>query len=323
MPLPENHTVAAVQTSEERTGTALGLTTPSRKSLCMFSACTSADRGRRGALVLVVMRHRLSDGHSQWGPTTGRSGALKVTAHSVERWLRLPFPWRSAPAGAGGSRSRTSRPGRTSSRAYHPPAGQACVALRSAGSLGCFSWFLRRWKATAQPPARRRLTPTRPSGSRSRGCPSGEGSGPTRLHAMLLRTHAARCGDAATIYRFGARLDDVAHQAAADAMMAIIAKVGQFRGESRFTTWAYKFVIFEVSTKIGRHFWRNRTVPMDAETGASSPTGSVWIRPMKLSGGTVVNALVQAVDEDLTDRQRQFLSPSSSMRSRLMRSLPS
>ena len=30
-----------------------------------------------------------------------------------------------------------------------------------------------------------------------------------------------------------------------------MAKVGQFRGESRFTTWAYKFVIFEVSAKVG------------------------------------------------------------------------
>lgn len=44
-----------------------------------------------------------------------------------------------------------------------------------------------------------------------------------------------------------------------------MAKVGQFRGESRFTTWAYKFVIFEVSAKVGRHFWVNPPVPMDAE----------------------------------------------------------
>ena len=30
----------------------------------------------------------------------------------------------------------------------------------------------------------------------------------------------------------------MAHQAAADAMVAITATLGQFRGESRFTTWA-------------------------------------------------------------------------------------
>lgn len=35
----------------------------------------------------------------------------------------------------------------------------------------------------------------------------------------------------------GPELDDLAYQAAADALLAIMAKVGQFRGESRFTTW--------------------------------------------------------------------------------------
>jgi RNA polymerase sigma-70 factor, ECF subfamily len=54
----------------------------------------------------------------------------------------------------------------------------------------------------------------------------------------------------------GPELDDLAYQAAGDALVAITGKIGQFRGESRFTTWAYKFVIFEVSAKIGRHFWR-------------------------------------------------------------------
>jgi RNA polymerase sigma-70 factor (ECF subfamily) len=47
--------------------------------------------------------------------------------------------------------------------------------------------------------------------------------------------------------------------------MAITGKLGQFRGESRFTTWACKFAIFEVSAKIGRHFWRHPAVPLDAE----------------------------------------------------------
>jgi hypothetical protein len=36
-------------------------------------------------------------------------------------------------------------------------------------------------------------------------------------------------------------------------------------GKSRFTTWAYKFVIFEVSATIGRDFWRQPGVPLDAE----------------------------------------------------------
>jgi len=80
-----------------------------------------------------------------------------------------------------------------------------------------------------------------------------------RVARAELRRRAARLRIA------GPELDDLAHQAAADALLAITGKLGQFRGESRFTTWAYKFVIFEVSAKIGRHFWQRPTVPMEAE----------------------------------------------------------
>ena len=62
------------------------------------------------------------------------------------------------------------------------------------------------------------------------------------------------CVDAAHSCASSPEPDDLAHQAAADALLAITGKLGQFRGESRFTTWAYRFVIFEASTKIGRRF---------------------------------------------------------------------
>jgi RNA polymerase sigma-70 factor, ECF subfamily len=82
--------------------------------------------------------------------------------------------------------------------------------------------------------------------------------------ALLLRVARAEVRRRGGQLRIsGPELDDLAHQAAADAVVAIIAKIGEFRGESRFTTWAYKFVIFEVSGKIGRHFWRQPQVPMD------------------------------------------------------------
>ena len=87
-----------------------------------------------------------------------------------------------------------------------------------------------------------------------------------RLHGLLLRIargEVARRGP--RLQLSGPELDDLAHQAADDALVAITSKIGQFRGESRFTTWAYKFVIFEVSTKIGRHFWRHPSVPFNAE----------------------------------------------------------
>ena len=44
------------------------------------------------------------------------------------------------------------------------------------------------------------------------------------------------------------------YQAAGDAMLAVLAKLADFRGESRFITWAYRFVVLEVSAKLGRHY---------------------------------------------------------------------
>jgi RNA polymerase sigma-70 factor, ECF subfamily len=56
----------------------------------------------------------------------------------------------------------------------------------------------------------------------------------------------------------GPEFDDLAHQAADDALMNILARLEDFRGRSRFTTWAYKFVMFEVSAKVARHAWQRQ-----------------------------------------------------------------
>ena len=88
----------------------------------------------------------------------------------------------------------------------------------------------------------------------------------TRLHEMLVRIARVACRRRGPRLQItGPELDDLAYQAAADAVTAITRKIGQFRGESRFTTWACKCVIVEVSAKIGRHFWRNPPVRLDAE----------------------------------------------------------
>ena len=89
-------------------------------------------------------------------------------------------------------------------------------------------------------------------------------------------------------------------------MLAIIAKLGQFRGESRFVTWAYKFVIFEVSTKVGRHFWRNPTVSLEAEERDRLP-GRFGVDPAHEAEAREFAAAVRhAVDDALTERQRRI-----------------
>jgi len=127
-----------------------------------------------------------------------------------------------------------------------------------------------------------------------------------RLHEMLLRiarSELRRRGGQLRVT--GPELDDLGYQAAADALLAIMAKVGQFRGESRFTTWAYKFVIFEVSAKVGRHFWASPPVPMDAGDWDRLPDRFGLEPAREAERRELADAVRRAVDEQLTPRQRQ------------------
>ena len=139
------------------------------------------------------------------------------------------------------------------------------------------------------------------------------------LYAMLLRAarrEAARRGPRVQIT--GPELEDLACQAAGDALLAITQKAGQFRGESRFTTWAYRFVIFEVSAKIGRHFWRHPTRPLDAGSWDRLP-GRFGFDPARESEWRdLLAALRRAVDTGLTPASARSSSRSPSTMSRLM-----
>jgi RNA polymerase sigma-70 factor (ECF subfamily) len=133
-------------------------------------------------------------------------------------------------------------------------------------------------------------------------------AGLARLHGLLVRVAVRELRRReAGAWISGRELDDLAHQAAADAMLAILAKLGSFRGESRFTTWAYRFAILEVSSKLGRHYWRRHPAEhLEAED---------WDRlPDRLGAGPgedaehaeLVKAVRQAVEETLTDHQRRL-----------------
>ncbi|ETK32760.1 hypothetical protein MPTA5024_28075 [Microbispora sp. ATCC PTA-5024] len=123
---------------------------------------------------------------------------------------------------------------------------------------------------------------------------------------MVLRVARAETSRRAPRLRIsGPEFDDLAHQAAADAMMAIISKVEQFRGDSRFTTWAYKFVIFEVSGKIGRHFWRDPGVRLDTEDWDRLPERLELDPAREAEWRDLIAAIRHIVDGDLTAHQRR------------------
>ncbi len=128
-----------------------------------------------------------------------------------------------------------------------------------------------------------------------------------RLHAILLRVAGSEVRRRAPRLRLaGPELDDVAHQAAADALLAVIAKLGEFRGESRFTTWAYKFAVLEVSAKLGRHFWRNPGVSLEGEDWERLPDRFGFDPAERCERHDLLATLRRAVDEELTERQRQI-----------------
>jgi RNA polymerase sigma-70 factor (ECF subfamily) len=126
------------------------------------------------------------------------------------------------------------------------------------------------------------------------------------LHELLLkiaRREVHRRNTAGQIT--GPELDDVAHQAAADALILVTKKLEQFRGDSRFTTWAYKFVMFEVSTKLSRHFWRSSR-STDHDTEWDRVPDRFGIAPAEQAEAQeLLTALRRAVETCLTDRQRQ------------------
>lgn len=127
-----------------------------------------------------------------------------------------------------------------------------------------------------------------------------------RLHADLLRIARRELARRRSRYGFdGPEVDDLAHQAAADALLAITRKIGDFRGESRFTTWAYRFVVLEVSAKIGRHFWSTQRVELDGEDWDRLPD-RLGAGPAESSEARALAAAVRtAADEVLTHHQRR------------------
>jgi RNA polymerase sigma-70 factor (ECF subfamily) len=126
------------------------------------------------------------------------------------------------------------------------------------------------------------------------------------LREMLLRVAihelARRRGQLRSIN--GPEFEDLAHQAANDALVNILARLEDFRGLSRFTTWASKFVMYEVSCKVARHAWRRQPPSREAFAFERLPD-TLAARPgQRLAQREQLSALSVALGE-LTDRQRE------------------
>ena len=127
-----------------------------------------------------------------------------------------------------------------------------------------------------------------------------------RLHDLLLRAarFEVRRRRRALLGASTGELDDLAQQAADDAMMAVLGKLDSYRGDSRFTTWAYKFALLEAAVKVRRQQWRHREVPLEPEGWAQVPDLARSSHDDAQSG-ELLAALGDAIRDELTPHQRQ------------------
>ena len=131
-----------------------------------------------------------------------------------------------------------------------------------------------------------------------------------RLYALLLREarFQVRCRAASMAHPSGRDLDDLAVQAADDAVVAILAKLGQFRGDSRFTTWARRFAELEAPAKIRRRRGHNRDLPLDLDFEQSQMWHERGDSPHELAvARQTARVLARLIADELTARQREVL----------------
>ena len=129
-----------------------------------------------------------------------------------------------------------------------------------------------------------------------------------RLHALLLRAahfEVARRRPTLPHLR-GNELDDIASEAADDALMSVLRRLDDFRGASRFTTWVYKFALLEAAVKLRKRAWQGREVPLEPEGWDAFAT--VERGPDAAAEQNELLATVQgAIAEVLTPHQRNVL----------------
>jgi RNA polymerase sigma-70 factor (ECF subfamily) len=129
-----------------------------------------------------------------------------------------------------------------------------------------------------------------------------------RLHGLLLRAARFECARRrpALPHLRGDDLDDLANQAADDALVSVLARLDDFRGASRFTTWVYKFALLEAAVKLRKRSWQGREVPLEPETW--SLFTSAGIEPDEEAEQSELLATLQAaIGDDLTPHQRLVL----------------
>lgn len=101
-------------------------------------------------------------------------------------------------------------------------------------------------------------------------------------------------------------VDELATQAAYDALLAVLSQLDGYRGDSRFTTWACKFAILEAGARARRRAWHRRDVVLDSDSWKrlAAPAERADASPPHAE---LLAALADGIDAGLTHHQRCVL----------------
>ena len=129
-----------------------------------------------------------------------------------------------------------------------------------------------------------------------------------RLHELLLRAARFEVNRrrATLPHLRGGDFDDIAMQSADDALVAVLRKLDGFRGESKFTTWAYKFALLEAGVKMRRLAWQGREVPLEPESWEFFPAGGTSPE-REAEQSALLRAVRDGIEQELSAHQREVL----------------
>lgn len=105
-----------------------------------------------------------------------------------------------------------------------------------------------------------------------------------------------------------------AEDCAQDALIAVLDHLPDFRGDSKFTTWAYKFAINKAMMAARRERWKG--VSLDELSSSNEGHALEWLMQDKSEGttpeqsamqGEIQAILLDMIENDLTERQRRVL----------------
>jgi RNA polymerase sigma-70 factor (ECF subfamily) len=136
------------------------------------------------------------------------------------------------------------------------------------------------------------------------------------LRDLLLRAalyfFSRNPGDLAALDR--ERIRQLAQDCAQDALIAVMGRLPDFRGESKFSTWAYKFAINTALVAARRERWKG--ISLDELAASGEKNFFKWTIEAQAGGSTPEESVIQGeiraiirdvIEHELTERQRHVL----------------